>query len=730
MRVLMMTSPEPKVNNSGFSLTEKRFPLGIGFLLTILKKAGHEVTFIDQYLKRDFSFDPNDFDFIGIYANTPCYVGFMDLLEYTKRKRNGRMTKIAVGGPHASVFPGMIPSEVDYIVQGEGEDVICDMVEGRIKERIIKTPRIKDLDAIELPDYESFISQPYMTSVSWFPGKVFNMNTSRGCPFSCSFCSVKKIWGRTYTHMSAHKVIKDIECLINKYSIDGVYFREDNFTLNRDRVLGISEGIGHLGLKWACLRKDTLIRTENGFCEIQKIKMGDKVLSYSEKDNLFEYKQVTKLIRIPNKNKVYKLKFVYLPSITITGDHPYYIIEGKESMRKYRKSGSSYKILESASACFMKVSSLFKKFNLNMKLKSRWSKKMFFTMIPISNRETDIPELNENRCKLLGYFMAEGDLSTKRNVNGEIKYYHVRFSLHHKEIQFAEEIMKLAKREFQANSSNKSNIDKGINSRYVRVNSVKMANFIQRYCINNHSQEKHFVQSIMYLPKWKQKIIIESMWRGDGCVCREKRSINLDIIRTYTTASKKLALQVQAILLRLGQISTFCQNFQGKDSFSNGIIYRISIYNRKKSMAILKDDILYPRLRSIKEIELNETVFNIEVEKNNNYVTESGLVHNCESRVDSLDREMVRIMAESGCGALYIGFESGSQRILDIFNKKTTVEQGLSVGEWCQEFGVRIAGSFITKHPDETEEDRRLTREFIDRIKLTSCWENPFRKDG
>ena len=53
MKILMMTSPEPLVNNSGFSLFEKRFPLGIGFLLTILINAGHDVKFIDQYLKRD-----------------------------------------------------------------------------------------------------------------------------------------------------------------------------------------------------------------------------------------------------------------------------------------------------------------------------------------------------------------------------------------------------------------------------------------------------------------------------------------------------------------------------------------------------------------------------------------------------------------------------------------------------------------------------------------------------
>ncbi len=260
MKILMMTSPEPIKNKSGFSLIEKRFPLGIGFLIAVLRQNGHEVDFIDQYLKRDFSFNPNDYGFIGIYANTPCEDGFLDLVKYIENSLQWpAKVKIAVGGPHASMFPERIPGSVNYIVQGEGEEIICDLVEGKYPEGIIETNRIRDLDKIPLPDYEMFEGD-YIIDVKWFNEKpVFNMNTSRGCPFSCAFCSVKKIWGRIYTYMSAEKVINDIKILIAESGIKGVYFREDNFTLIKKRVVGICKGIRPLGLKWCCeTRVDTL----------------------------------------------------------------------------------------------------------------------------------------------------------------------------------------------------------------------------------------------------------------------------------------------------------------------------------------------------------------------------------------------------------------------------------------------------------------------------------------
>jgi len=90
---------------------------------------------------------------------------------------------------------------------------------------------------------------------------VFTMNASRGCPFYCSFCSVGSIWGKQYTYFSADRIISEIEYLIKKFGAKGIYFREDNFTLNLERVKDFCEKLikKNFNIQWACeTRVDTL----------------------------------------------------------------------------------------------------------------------------------------------------------------------------------------------------------------------------------------------------------------------------------------------------------------------------------------------------------------------------------------------------------------------------------------------------------------------------------------
>jgi glycosyltransferase involved in cell wall biosynthesis/pyruvate-formate lyase-activating enzyme len=268
-KVLLATSAAP--SQAPFSTFEKRPPIGIGFLLSILREAGHEIFFIDNYLKPN-NFLENDYlqkhhiDFIGIYANTICFRDTRRMLygiEYLRRigKWNG---KIIVGGPHTSVSPETIPDFVDFVVQGEGEQAILDIVEGRAKERIVKCKRINELDELPMPAWDFFIHEPYNWGGEWFPEKpVFTMNTSRGCPFHCKFCSVSSIWGRKYTCFSAERIVDDIKYLISKYNAKGIYFREDNFTVNRKRTEKFCNLLLEKGIEiaWACeTRVDSLDR--------------------------------------------------------------------------------------------------------------------------------------------------------------------------------------------------------------------------------------------------------------------------------------------------------------------------------------------------------------------------------------------------------------------------------------------------------------------------------------
>src|SRR3974377_1021474 len=166
MNVILTTSATPRT--STFSPQPKTPPIGFGFLIAVLRNAGHKVFFIDNYLSAS-NFLETDYlerhhiNFVGIYANTICFRAtrrMLHRLEYLRQ--TGRWQgKIMVGGPHTSVALETIPAFVDFVVQGEGEQAILDIVEGRAQERVLRCRRLDNLDDLPMPAWDFFIHQPY-----------------------------------------------------------------------------------------------------------------------------------------------------------------------------------------------------------------------------------------------------------------------------------------------------------------------------------------------------------------------------------------------------------------------------------------------------------------------------------------------------------------------------------------------------------------------------------------
>ena len=260
MRVLFTTSAAP--DKSPFFTSEKRPPLGIGSLISTVRNAGHEIFFIDNYLKPEAFIEEGflqkeDIDLIGIHANTICFQDTLRMLKEIQQLREGKQWKgkVVIGGPHTSVAPDTIPDYVDYIVQGEGEEALIEIIEDRATSRILSKRRLNNIDTLAFQPWDIFTKMSYDMTCPWINGApVFTMNTSRGCPYSCSFCSVGSIWGKGYTFLSAERIISEIEFLIKEYGAKGIYFREDNFTLNCDRVSEFCELLlkKNINISWAC----------------------------------------------------------------------------------------------------------------------------------------------------------------------------------------------------------------------------------------------------------------------------------------------------------------------------------------------------------------------------------------------------------------------------------------------------------------------------------------------
>jgi len=258
--MLFTTSAAPE--KSPFFTSEKRPPLGLGSLMSVVRNGGHKVFFIDNYLKPSNFIEKgylqeNEIDYVGIYANTICYRDTQRMFNEIEnlRKKGLWNGKMIVGGPHTSVALDTIPEFVDYIVQGEGERAILEIINGNANERIIRKERIKDLDSLPFQPWDIFTKLSYDYSCPWMDIKsVFTLNTSRGCPFNCAFCSVGSIWGKQYTYFSADRIISEIKHLIKNFGAKGIYFREDHFTLNLERTKEFCEKLIKKGtdIHWAC----------------------------------------------------------------------------------------------------------------------------------------------------------------------------------------------------------------------------------------------------------------------------------------------------------------------------------------------------------------------------------------------------------------------------------------------------------------------------------------------
>ncbi|MEM2093622.1 MAG: radical SAM protein [Candidatus Bathyarchaeia archaeon] len=130
-------------------------------------------------------------------------------------------------------------------------------------------PPIKDLDSLPYPARHLLPMKVYFEAVREMPlrGEInrpwTTMITSRGCPYSCIFCSAHLIRGRIWRGRSPENVVEEIESLVKNYGIRQIDFHDDNLTLDKKRMERICDLIIEKGLdiEWFTpngVRADTL----------------------------------------------------------------------------------------------------------------------------------------------------------------------------------------------------------------------------------------------------------------------------------------------------------------------------------------------------------------------------------------------------------------------------------------------------------------------------------------
>lgn len=175
----------------------------------------------------------SDADLVGFTATSPQIYHAESLARRIKAPK-------VFGGVHPTIDPeDAFRRGADIVVVGEGElafKKILDSPQAALQQRLFKEPFITDLDTLPFPDRDAIQQERYLDLTLQNDGvKIASINSSRGCPYSCTFCTSKAIWGRNVRFRSAANVISELEGLVGR-GVQHLKFSDDTFTLKKDRV--------------------------------------------------------------------------------------------------------------------------------------------------------------------------------------------------------------------------------------------------------------------------------------------------------------------------------------------------------------------------------------------------------------------------------------------------------------------------------------------------------------
>jgi len=265
--------------------------LGLGYLATALRRAGHEAAILDgprerlgpeQLLRRAAELRPG---LVGISAFSADLSAVRVLLPRLRQLLP--QAGLVMGGPHASCLPEhtlVLLPELDYLFAGEAETglplLATQLESGRVDPAGIpglgwrsgdgacfNPPRFEpDLDALGLPAWDLLrLDIPDVAPHGAFARQLpaAPIIITRGCPFPCTFCAARKVSGCAIRHRSLESVMAEVELLAGRYGIRELHIEDDNFTFRREFAARFCEELlrRNLGLTWCCpngVRLDSL----------------------------------------------------------------------------------------------------------------------------------------------------------------------------------------------------------------------------------------------------------------------------------------------------------------------------------------------------------------------------------------------------------------------------------------------------------------------------------------
>lgn len=269
--------------NAGLILRDPIPPIGPLILASVLRSNGHNVTFRDfqthnvknrLFFSTFEDFIDTDDQIIGFSVFCTSLPLVLGTITKIKQKNPNKIVILGGAGVNEIQIEIMSHFPVDYILYGEGEESIVELLEAieagegydKIKglvyiegNQIIKNAprdRLLDLSSVPLPAYDLIDLSKY--------GKIAYLLTSRGCPFGCKFCATNSIWHRIMAYRSIESVIEELTVISKQCDFEQIAIIDDTFVLDKERSKNLLTRIRENGFfqPFSCNGKISLMNEE------------------------------------------------------------------------------------------------------------------------------------------------------------------------------------------------------------------------------------------------------------------------------------------------------------------------------------------------------------------------------------------------------------------------------------------------------------------------------------
>ncbi len=278
----------------------------------------------------------NHFDVIGFSAMVFQYAEMLELAKIAKELNPD--VKTVLGGYHATVaFEDILQSNdmdyIDFVVRGEGEVAFrkltealyhgtsCDDIPGvsfKKDGRIVQNApgELLNLDDIALPNRDCRVIKNKSFKIFGYQTDV--VETSRGCTFTCNYCTITKMYGRSFRQFSNERVLQDIQDA-KDHGAKAIFFTDDNIVLNKTHFEELCNGIIDRGLNDIKYLTQASVQGFSRNPHLTKLmrKAGfewvflgiesdsDESLKFFKKDNQFETSETQTVVRALQENDIF-----------------------------------------------------------------------------------------------------------------------------------------------------------------------------------------------------------------------------------------------------------------------------------------------------------------------------------------------------------------------------------------------------------------------------------------